>query len=167
MINEKDLYFVAVKIFILNNKGELLITKDKFGDWDIPGGRGTEDDFFMTMIIIFSMGLITGILSGLFGVGGGIILIPMLVLLLGVTQHSAQGISMLMMIPTAIVGIYHFHKDKLVNYHMATYMATGAVVGALISANFVQYIPADILKKIFGVFIIYAGAKMIWTKPQK
>lgn len=121
----------------------------------------------MTMLTITIMGLITGVLSGLFGVGGGIILIPMLVLILGIDQHLAQGISMLMMIPTALVGIYHFNKDKLVNYHMAGYMAAGAVVGALISANFVQYIPADILKRIFGIFIVYVGARMIWTKPKK
>lgn len=120
----------------------------------------------MTILTIFLMGLITGILSGLFGVGGGIILIPMLVLILGVGQHYAQGISMLMMIPTAIVGIYHFHKDKLVNYRMAGYMAAGAVVGALISANFVQYIPADILKKFFGCFIIVVGVRMLWIKPK-
>jgi len=121
----------------------------------------------MTIFIIFIMGLVTGILSGLFGVGGGIILIPMLVLILNIPQHNAQGISMLMMIPTAIVGIYHFNKDKLVNYNMAGYMAAGAVVGALISANFVQYIPAEILKKFFGLFIICVGARMIWTKPKK
>ncbi|MDR3563531.1 MAG: sulfite exporter TauE/SafE family protein [Negativicutes bacterium] len=118
----------------------------------------------MTVIIIFAMGLVTGVLSGLFGVGGGIVLIPMMVLTLGIPQHLAQGISMLMMIPTALVGIWHFHKDNLVNYRMAAYMASGAIVGALISANFVQLIPADILRRVFGIFIVIVGSRMLLTK---
>lgn len=113
------------------------------------------------------MGLITGILSGLLGIGGGVVLIPMMVLILGITQHTAQGISMLMMIPTALVGLWHFHKDNLVDYRIAAYLAAGAACGALISANFVQYIPAADLKRIFGVFIIYTGLRMILAQPKK
>lgn len=113
------------------------------------------------------MGLVTGILSGLLGIGGGVVLVPMMVLILGISQHTAQGISMLMMIPTALVGLWHFHKDNLVDYRMAAYLAAGAVCGALISANFVQYIPAADLKKLFGVFIIITGARMMIAKPKK
>jgi hypothetical protein len=121
----------------------------------------------MTEGITLLLGLIGGILSGLMGVGGGVVLVPMMVLILGITQHTAQGISMMVIIPTALVGIWHFHKEKIVNYRMAGYLATGAVCGALISSNFVQYIPAADLKKIFGVFIIYTGIRMIRAKPKK
>jgi uncharacterized membrane protein YfcA len=121
----------------------------------------------MTVLVILAMGLITGVLSGLLGIGGGVVLVPMLVLVLGLAQHSAQGISMLVIIPTALVAIWHFHKDKLVDYHMAGYLATGAVVGAIISANFVQHIPADTLKQVFGIFVIYVGSRMILAKPMK
>ena len=120
-----------------------------------------------TIIIIFAMGLGAGILSGLLGIGGGAVLVPMLVFILGITQHTAQGISMLVIIPTALVSVWHFHKDKLIHYQAAVYLAGGAIAGALISANLVQHIPASELKRIFGIFVIYSGFKMIWGTRKK
>lgn len=122
----------------------------------------------MTAILVtLAMGLVGGILSGLLGIGGGVVMVPMMVFILGLAQHTAQGISMLVIIPTALVAIWHFHKDKLVDYRMAGWLALGAVSGALISANFVQYIPAADLKRLFGVFIIYTGYRMITAKAKK
>ncbi|MCX7779362.1 MAG: sulfite exporter TauE/SafE family protein [Negativicutes bacterium] len=114
-----------------------------------------------------AMGMATGILSGLMGVGGGVILVPMLAVFLGIPQHTAQGISMIVIIPTAIAGIMHLMKEKLVNYRVAGFLALGAVCGSLISANFVQYIPGDALKKIFGIFVIFTGIRMILAKPKQ
>lgn len=120
----------------------------------------------MTIAITLAMGLFAGILSGLLGIGGGVVLVPMMVFILGVAQHTAQGISMIVIIPTALAGIMQFHKDKLIDYRVAAYLATGAVLGALISANFVQNIPADILKRVFGIFVILTGLRMILTKQK-
>ena len=108
------------------------------------------------------MGLCAGILSGLLGIGGGVVLVPMMVFILGIAQHTAQGISMLVIIPTSIVSGWYFYKEGLINYKAAAYMAGGAVLGALISANFVQAVPASELKRIFGIFVIFSGLKMIW-----
>jgi uncharacterized membrane protein YfcA len=119
------------------------------------------------IIIVFIMGLSAGILSGLLGIGGGVVLVPMLVFILGILQHTAQGISMLVIIPTAIVSIWYFQKDNLINYQAALYMATGAVIGALISANLAQYLPASELKRIFGLFVIYSGYRMIMATRKK
>lgn len=121
----------------------------------------------MTVLLIFGLGLFGGVLSGLLGIGGGVVMVPLMVLVLGMAQHIAQGVSMLVIIPTALVAIWHFHKDKLVDYRMAALLAAGAVSGALISSNFVQYIPAADLKKLFGVFVIYTGIRMIRAKPKK
>ena len=106
-------------------------------------------------------GLFAGILSGLLGVGGGLVLIPIMIFLLGFSQHTAQGISLLVIIPTALAGLWQLHKAKLINYHLALYLSMGSIVGALISANFVQYIPAQDLKLIFGCFVIFMGARTI------
>jgi uncharacterized protein len=118
------------------------------------------------MMLILSMGLLTGILSGLLGVGGGVVLVPMMVFLLGTEQHLAQGISMLFIIPTALSGLYHLVKCKLVNLQVAMYIVAGSLVGALISANFVQYIPAADLKKLFGAFVIFSGIRMVMPKKK-
>ncbi|EAX46360.1 conserved hypothetical protein [Thermosinus carboxydivorans Nor1] len=121
----------------------------------------------MTALITFVMGLFAGILSGLLGIGGGVVLVPMMVFFLGISQHTAQGISMLVIIPTAIAGILQFHKDKLINYRVAGYLALGAIAGALLSANFVQAIPAETLKRLFGIFVIVTGLRMVLAKPKK
>jgi len=122
----------------------------------------------MTMIMmIFGIGLTAGVLSGILGIGGGVVLVPMLVLLLGITQHTAQGISMLVIIPTSIVSVWYFYKERLINYQAAAYLAGGAAVGAFISANFVQAVPASELKRIFGIFVIFAGFRMIWATRKR
>ena len=118
------------------------------------------------MIIVFTLitGIVAGILSGLLGVGGGIVLVPMMVFGLGLDQHISQGISLIVIIPTALAGIWQLQKDKLVHYEAAAYLAIGAVAGAMISSYFVQDIPAEVLKKFFGAFIIFAGARMAWPR---
>lgn len=117
-------------------------------------------------IILLGMGVGTGILSGLLGVGGGVVLVPMLVFILGTAQHLAQGISMLFIIPTALSGLWHLHKNKLVDLRIAGLVAAGSIVGAAVSANFVQYIPAAELKKLFGVFVLYSGFRMVAQKKK-
>ena len=107
-----------------------------------------------------------GILSGLLGVGGGVVLVPMLVLVLGAEQHLAQGISMLFIIPTALSGLYQLVKCQLVDFRVAMFVAAGSLAGALISANFAQDIPAADLKKLFGVFVSYTGIRMIMPKKK-
>ncbi len=121
----------------------------------------------MSIMIIFAMGLTAGVISGLLGVGGGAVLVPMLVFFLGLTQHMAQGISLVYIIPTAIAGLIQLHRKQLVDYRMAMYLAIGSVAGALLSANFVQYIPGSDLKRIFGVFVIFTGVRMIMAKEKK
>lgn len=116
------------------------------------------------ILLILAMGLSTGVLSGLLGVGGGVVLVPMLIFILGTEQHVAQGVSMLFIIPTALSGLYHLTRCKLVNLRVAALVASGAVTGALVSANFAQYIPADDLKKLFGAFVIISGLRMILPK---
>ncbi len=118
-------------------------------------------------IKLVGVGFAVGSLSGLLGIGGGVVLVPLMVFVLGIAQHTAQGISMLVIIPTALVALWHFHKDKMVDYRTAGLLALGAVSGALISANFVQYIPGSDLKKLFGIFIIYTGIRMVAAKAKK
>lgn len=120
----------------------------------------------MNELMILAMGLSTGVLSGLLGVGGGVVLVPMMVFLLGTEQHLAQGISMLFIIPTALSGLYHLVKCKLVDMRVAMFVASGALVGALVSANLVQHIPAADLKKLFGIFVIISGARMVMAKKK-
>lgn len=117
-------------------------------------------------ILPILLGLIVGILSGLLGIGGGVILVPLMVFFLGIEQHLAQGISMVVIIPTSIAAIYHLHKAKLVDYKSSSFLAIGGILGSFISSNMVHYIPANYLKQIFGIFVIYSGYRMIIAKKK-
>ncbi|MDR2007087.1 MAG: sulfite exporter TauE/SafE family protein [Acidaminococcales bacterium] len=117
----------------------------------------------MTELLI---GLVMGLLSGVLGIGGGVVLIPMLTFILGTPQHLAQGISLFVIIPTAISGLIALRKSNLVDFRAVRWIAAGSVAGALLSANFAHFISPLALKKIFGLFIMYAGARMIFP-PKK
>ena len=123
------------------------------------------------MIAAIGIGLITGLLSGLLGVGGGVIMVPLMAVVLGIEQHLAQGISMAVIIPTSLVGIWQLHKKRMVDYRSAALFAGGSIIGTLLSSSFVQYLPGADLKKIFGAFMIYSGIRMVIGKkkpqPQK
>ena len=120
----------------------------------------------MSIVIIVTIGLTVGLISGLLGLGGGAILVPLLVLLLGYSQHSAQGMSLIVIIPTALAAIWQYRKENLVDCRMAAYLAAGAIIGALISSNYAQIIPGEYLKKFFGVFIVIIGLKMLIGKSK-
>lgn len=110
----------------------------------------------MTIAIIL-IGLTAGILSGLLGVGGGLILIPAMVLLLELNQHTAQGISLLVIVPTAVAGVWRLNKDKLIDFATVVYLSLGAVIGAVMSASLIQSLSSTTLKTVFGMFIIAVG----------
>ncbi|MPN25609.1 hypothetical protein SDC9_173021 [bioreactor metagenome] len=118
------------------------------------------------VITIILIGLMAGILSGMMGVGGGLILIPAMVLLLGIGQHAAQGISLLVIVPTALAGVWRLNKEKLVDFKIAFQLAIGAVIGALISANLIQSLSSATLKTVFGLFIIAVGIRTVLTARQ-
>lgn len=115
----------------------------------------------MFVMLLVALGVLAGFLSGLLGVGGGVVMVPLLALLMGLEQHLAQGISMLVIIPTSIIGIWQLRKKGLIDYSAALYFAVGSIAGSYISGNLVNEIPEDNLRMIFGVFITLVGVRML------
>jgi uncharacterized membrane protein YfcA len=106
------------------------------------------------------LGLAVGVLSGLMGVGGGIFMVPGMVLLLGMTQQEAQGVSLAVIVPTAISGAFtHFQKGN-VDVDVAPWLAVPSVLTALAGSYLAHLLPADILRQIFALFLIFVGGKM-------
>lgn len=120
----------------------------------------------MTVLPVF-LGFFAGILTGIMGIGGGVVLVPMMVLLLGVQQHLAQGISMLVIIPTVLVAIFKLRKSRLFQFRLALLLAAGSMLGSLVSSNLVQQIDGAVLKRIFGILVIYSSYKMIFPPAKK
>lgn len=108
-----------------------------------------------------AIGLAAGTISGLFGVGGGILMVPAAVLLLGATQHLAEGTSLVVIVPTALVGAVQYCRHGNVDFRMAAGFAVGALVGAyLIGAPLAHRIEPDRLKLMFGILMIVVGLRM-------
>jgi len=123
------------------------------------------------VLIIISVGLMAGILSGLVGIGGGIILVPALVYVLSYTQHQAQGTSLgVLTLPVVLVAFLKYYTDckKMgtpIDFKIIALLAVGFVVGGFLGSTLALKIDKDMLKKIFAVILFYTAIKMLeWDK---
>jgi len=110
------------------------------------------------------LGLITGCLSGLLGVGGGVIIVPALIIIFGMATKSAIGTSLAIIIPTALMGTFLHYRQGNVNLEIAIFVAIAAIIGSQIGVYLNTITPAFALKKIFGVLLIVIALKMILGK---
>lgn len=108
-------------------------------------------------------GLVTGILSGLLGIGGGAILVVAAVFFLGVPQHAAQAAAIVAMIPTALVGVARHHRNRLINYQLGVYLAVGIMLGGMLGAYIANMLPEAALRKLFSAFFALMSVQMFWS----
>jgi uncharacterized membrane protein YfcA len=119
----------------------------------------------MNIFLYILLGVVAGIFSGLIGIGGGIIIVPALVLLFGLSQHSAQGTTLALMVPPiGLLAALAYYKQGFVDLKIAAFVCIGFFVGGLIGAKFALGIPETILKKIFGAVLLAVSLKMIIGK---
>lgn len=108
-------------------------------------------------------GLAAGLLSGTVGIGGGQVFVPILTIGFRLAQPLAQGTSLAAIIPTAVVGgITHIREGNVVA-EAAIWMGVGAVVGAVIGALVAVEVPAQLLARVFGAFLLFSALRMGWT----
>ena len=108
-------------------------------------------------------GLAMGLLSSMMGVGGGIVLIPLLVTFFGFSQHDAAGTSLLVMIPIAIVGSIRLSRAGLTDWGMGLKLGAGAVIGAIAGAAVALALPQDVLQTAFAVLLALVAVQMLVT----
>lgn len=119
----------------------------------------------MSQIGSVILGLVAGVFGGMFGLGGGTILIPALVYFFGLTQHQAQGTTLAIMVPPiGILAAWRYYQSGNVKLGMAALICAGFLAGGWIGAHFVQGIPEPIMRKLFGCFFLLVALKMIFTK---
>jgi len=117
------------------------------------------------LLILIIVGILSGMLAGIFGVGGAIIVIPALVFILGLSQHDAQGTSLAFMIPpVGILATWNYWKAGHVNWKMALVLSLTFIVGAYLGSIFSINISDKILRRMFGVLLIIIAIKMIFSK---
>jgi uncharacterized membrane protein YfcA len=121
--------------------------------------------------VLIILGIAAGVISGLLGIGSGVVMVPTLVILFTMPQKSAQGISLAVMVPMAITGAIRYKLNPDIEIHLgsAVLIGMGAVAGALIGSEIVRHVPAGILKKVFSIFLLLIAVKMFLTpaKPEK
>ncbi len=120
----------------------------------------------MTLIILLIIiGLLAGLFSGLLGVGGGIVMIPLMVFALGFTQHEAQGTSLAVLaVPVTLIAAYSYYNAGHVNWKYAAVIAVTFVVGAYFGSKIAISIDQGMLKKIFGIILIIVALRLIFWK---
>lgn len=114
-------------------------------------------------------GILSGTFSAVFGVGSGILLIPMLIFFFSLPQKSAQGTCLLIMVPMALMGAIRYiqNPDIEINIRFGLFVAAFAVVGAFLGAEIAARVPGTWLRKGFAVFLLVVAAKLLLTPGKK
>ncbi len=118
----------------------------------------------MHYVIAAIIGLAGGVASGLFGIGGGIVMVPAMVYFLGMNVKTAVGTSLAVIIPTAISGCYKHQQLGNIDWRMAAALVPLAIAGGYLGAALTQDLPAATLKRMFGGLMILAGLKLMLGK---
>jgi uncharacterized membrane protein YfcA len=119
----------------------------------------------MNQILYLILGLVAGVAGGMFGIGGGTILIPALVYIFGLTQHQAQGTTLaVMVLPIGLLAAWRYYASGNVKMDIVGSVCLGFFVGGLIGAHFIQNIPDLLLKRLFGVYLLLVALRMIFAK---
>lgn len=116
------------------------------------------------IVALLVLGVGAGILAGLFGIGGGVLLVPAMVLILGFDQHLAQGTSLVVIIPAAILGSWANRRHARFHVPDAVALGAGGVVGALVGSVVALSVDDAVLRPLFGLFLLALGVRTILTQ---
>lgn len=120
-----------------------------------------------TVFILVVIGIFAGILSGFVGVGGGVVIVPALVYILGMTQYQAQGTSLfVLLLPVGILAVHNYWKTSNINWQFGLIIALTFVIGGFIGSKLALRISPSLVKLIFGVIMAYVSFRMILTGYQ-
>ncbi len=117
----------------------------------------------MNYVLVGVLGLFAGVISGMFGIGGAIVVVPGLVLLAKLPQHTANGTSLAaLLLPVGILGFLQYYKRDQVNLSYAAIVALGLFFGALVGAKLAGALPEEALRRVFGGFLLIVAGKLLF-----
>jgi uncharacterized protein len=116
-----------------------------------------------TIIGLIVLGIVAGVLSSMVGIGGGIVIVPTLVIGFGLAQHTAQGTTLAMLsVPVALASVINYHKAGAVNWQFVVWLCIGFVVGGYFGSQVALQIPVKTIKRVFAIVMIAVAIKMLW-----
>ena len=116
----------------------------------------------MTIALVIAIGCLAGVLAGLFGVGGGILFVPTLVLVLGLTQLHAEATSLLAILPTALVGTWRQRRYGNVDLRVAAWIGVASIAGVQLGVVIAESLPEHALRRLFGALLLVTAAQLVW-----
>jgi uncharacterized membrane protein YfcA len=119
------------------------------------------------VISLLVTGAFTGFLSGMMGVGGGFVMVPVMVLLVGLSQHIAQGTSLLVMVPTGIVGAWTHWKLGHIVLDIVPGLIVGSLIGTPLGAELAHSLPENQLRLVFVAFVVAMSLRYLTSRPSK
>ena len=125
-------------------------------------GRTQAGDLLTSALVIAALGVLAGVISGLFGVGGGIIFVPALTLILGRHQLQAEATSLAAIVPVAIVGSWRQNREGLVRWKTAAIIGVASIGGVLAGAEVATSLSNKALERAFGIFLVAASIQLGW-----
>jgi uncharacterized membrane protein YfcA len=117
---------------------------------------------FTRLLLALAIGLIAGFFAGIAGIGGGVIIVPATVLLLGFTQHEAQGTSLFAIILTSAAATFINRRNRRVSLREAVLIGSVGAIGALVASRFALAIQGDVLSAMFGVFAVLVALRTLY-----
>lgn len=121
----------------------------------------------MTLVLIALIGIAGGFLAGLFGVGGGILFVPSLALVLGLTQLHAEASSLLAILPTALVGSWRQRRYGNVEVRAAAIVGVASIAGVQGGVLVAEALPQSILRRLFGILLLAVAAQIVWRTRRR
>ncbi len=118
----------------------------------------------MSLVLEIGIGFTAGVMAGMLGVGGGTVLVPGMVLLLGIEQHIAQGVSLGVIAPTALVGTIVHYRRGSIKRETVLWMTPTVVVFALMGGWLANMIESSMLSRLFGILLLFLGARFLLGK---
>ena len=117
------------------------------------------------ILLLILIGLLSGFLSGLVGVGGGIIMVPLLIMVVGLTQFQAQGTAIFTMLPPiGILAAINYYKAGHVKWEYAILIAVTFVVGGYLGSNLSLCLSPSLVRRVFGIVMLITALKLLFTK---
>lgn len=113
---------------------------------------------------LFAFGVAIGVASGLFGIGGGILLVPGLIILFGFSQQQAQGTSLAVMVPPiGIFAAWVYYRHGFIDIPVVGWVAVGFALGGFLGAHLIAYLPIPVLRLAFGALLLYVGFTFVFN----
>jgi uncharacterized membrane protein YfcA len=118
-------------------------------------------------VLVVCVGFVAGVLAGLFGVGGGVLFVPMLVLALGLSQVHAEATSLLAILPTVAAGAWRQHRYGNVRWRAAAFVGLGSLAGVELGVLVADALPAHTLRRLFALFVLVVAAQIAWRARRR